>query len=292
MTMAGSVRLNKVIELLEHGQAVFSCGTIPNGNFDEIAALGQSAYDMIILETEHVGFDFPTLRHSLQYLLNRKRIVDKGNLQPDVVPLVRIPPYTRERNAWVIKQTLDAGPFGLVLPHLDSVEGAQAAVRAARYPQVPGAPDFEPEGERGWASSLAPTYWGLAPQDYCEAADVWPLDPDGELLLMGIVENVRGMNTLPDILRQVKGIGAIWAGPGDLSVSMGLRGNAMHPDVEAGVQRILAMCQNAGVPCATGTTPAASVETRLEQGFRIVITPPTRSLDNLQRGRQAAGRHA
>jgi hypothetical protein len=34
------------------------------------------------------------------------------------------------------------------------------------------------------------------------------------------------------------------------------------------------------------------VETRLEQGFRIVITPPTRSLDNLHRGRQAAGRRA
>jgi 2-keto-3-deoxy-L-rhamnonate aldolase RhmA len=109
---------------------------------------------------------------------------------------------------------------------------------------------------------------------------------------MGIVENVRGINALPDILRQVKGIGAIWAGPGDLSVSMGLRGNATHPDVEAGVQKILAMCHNAGVPCATGTTPAASVETRLEQGFRIIITPPTRSLDSLHRGRQAAGRRA
>jgi len=82
-TMAGKVRLNKVIELLERGQAVFSCGTVPNGNFDEIAALGQSAYDMIIIETEHVGFDFPTLRHSLQYLLHRQRIVEKGTLQPD-----------------------------------------------------------------------------------------------------------------------------------------------------------------------------------------------------------------
>jgi hypothetical protein len=59
--MADNGRLNKVIDLLEHGQAVFSCGTIPNGNFDEIAALGQSDYDLIILETEHVGFDFPTL---------------------------------------------------------------------------------------------------------------------------------------------------------------------------------------------------------------------------------------
>ena len=30
--MAGSIRLNRIIELLEQGQAVFSCGT-PNGNF-------------------------------------------------------------------------------------------------------------------------------------------------------------------------------------------------------------------------------------------------------------------
>ena len=288
--MAGKGRLNKVIERLGRGEVVFSCGTIPNGNYDDIMALSQSSYDLIVLETEHVGFDFPTLRHSLQYLVNRQRIVAKGSLQPDVIPLVRIPPYTRERNEWVIKQTLDAGPFGLVLPHLDSVEGAQAAVQAARYPQVPGVADFEPTGERGWASSVAPHYWGLTAQEYYDAADVWPLDPDGELLLMGIVENVRGINNLPDILRQVKGIGAIWAGSGDLSVSMGFKGQSTHPDVEAGVQKILAICKDFGVPCATVATPFAGVEQRMEQGFRIVMTSPTRSMDGLNRGRQAAGR--
>jgi 2-keto-3-deoxy-L-rhamnonate aldolase RhmA len=71
---------------------------------------------------------------------------------------------------------------------------------------------------------------------------------------------------------------------------MGVRGNATHPDVEAGVLKILAICKDFGVPCATGTTPSASVETRLEQGFRIVITAPTRSMDGLQRGLKAAGR--
>ena len=184
---------------------------------------------MIIVETEHVGFDFPTLRHSLQYLFNRKRIVEKGNLQPDVVPLVRVPPYTRERNEWVIKQTLDAGPFGLVLPHFDSVEGARAAVQAARYPQVPGVPDFEPTGERGWSPTLASHYWGLTPRSTVTRLTCGPWTRTGNYCLMGIVENVRGLANLPDILRQVKGVGAIWAGPGDLSVSMGLRGNSTHP---------------------------------------------------------------
>ena len=172
----------------------------------------------------------------------------------------------------MIKQTLDAGPYGLVLPHLDSVEGAEAAVRAARYPQVPGAPDFEPEGERGWASALAPTYWGLAPQDYCEAADVWPLDPDGELLLMGIVENVRGIDTLPDILRQVKGIGAIWAGPGICRCPWGCGARRRTRTWRQPFSRSLRSASMPACPVRPAT-PAAGVETRLEQGFRIVMTP-------------------
>jgi 4-hydroxy-2-oxoheptanedioate aldolase len=119
---------------------------------------------------------------------------------------------------------------------------------------------------------------------------VWPLDPDGELLLMGIVENVRGIDNLPDILRQVKGVGAIWAGPGDLSVSMGLRGNSTHPDVEAALLKILAICKDYGVPCATSVSPTVDVATRLEQGFRIIMVPPSRSMETLTRGRNAAGR--
>lgn len=290
--MAGKVRLNKVIDLLERGQPVFSCGTVMNGSYDELLAISRADYDMAIIETEHQGFDFPTLRHSLQYLVNRKRIVDKGTLQPDVVPFVRVPPYTREygANQWVIKQTLDLGPYGLVLPHLDSVEGAQAAVQAARYPQLPGAADAEPEGQRGWWPALAPHYWGLTAEAYYEAADVWPLDPDGELLLMGIVENVQGVRKLRDILRQVKGIGAIWAGPGDLSVSMGFRGNSAHPDVEGALLQILATCNEFEVPCAVGVSPNADVTARLEQGFRIIMVPPVRAMGPLAQGRQAAGR--
>jgi 4-hydroxy-2-oxoheptanedioate aldolase len=137
---------------------------------------------------------------------------------------------------------------------------------------------------------VAPNYWGLSPQEYYDAADVWPLDPDGELLLMGIVENVRGITNLPDILRQVKGIGAIWAGPGDLSISMGLRGQSSHPDVEAALLKILGICQDQGIPCAVGVSPTANAETRVAQGFQIVMVPPARSLEALLHGRQATGR--
>src|SRR2546428_13536026 len=109
---------------------------------------------------EHEGFSFTTLRTSLQVLLNRKRIAEKGNLQPDVVPMVRIPPNARERNQWVIKQALDTGVYGLVLPHLSTVEDAQAAVVAARNPQGPGGQDFKPAGEAGWGKPRPVRYRG------------------------------------------------------------------------------------------------------------------------------------
>src|SRR6516165_8210411 len=160
--MAEKLRYNKIIDLLEHGKPVFSTSTVPNGSLDDLTYIADADYDAVIIEMEHEGFSFTTLRTSLQVLLNRKRIAEKGNLQPDVVPMVRIPPNARERNQWVIKQALDTGVYGLVLPHLSTVEDARAAVVAARYPQVTGVQDFAPVGERGWGNRAPQPVQSLA----------------------------------------------------------------------------------------------------------------------------------
>jgi 4-hydroxy-2-oxoheptanedioate aldolase len=283
-------RYNKVVDLLEQGKTVFASGLVWNGNLDDLTFIADSDYDMVMIEMEHEGFSFDNLRVSLQFLLNRKRVAEKGNLQPDVVPLVRIPPNSRERNQWIIKQALDTGVYGLVLPHLNTVDEAQAAVVAARYPQASGATDFEPVGQRGWWQRIAPRYWGLTAQEYYDAADLWPLDPNGNILLMGIIEEPEGVSNLRDILRQVRGIGAIWAGPGDMSVAMGLRGNAGHPDVQANLLRILEVCQEFGVPCGTGANTPEQVAMRMDQGFRIIITAPDKSTPGLNEGRRLASR--
>ena len=287
--MPAKVRYNKVIELLEQDKPVFCSGLVWNGNLDDLTFVADSTYDMVIIEMEHQGFSLNDLRISLQFLLSRQKVAENGSLQADPVPLVRIPPNTQEHNQWVVKQALDTGVYGLVLPHLNNAEDAQAAVVAARYPQVPGVADFEPKGERGWWQRIAPRYWGLTPAEYYDAADLWPLDPNGNMLLMGIIEEPEGVKNLPDILRRVKGIGAIWAGPGDMSVAMGHRGNSNHPEVQENLLKILAACKNAGVPCATGAT-AAEVPMRLEQGFRIVITSPEKSTRGLSEGRRISGR--
>jgi hypothetical protein len=84
--MAEKVRYNKVIDLLEQGKPVFSSGLVWNGNLDDLVYVADSDYDMVMIEMEHEGLSFNNLRVSLQFLLNRKSIAEKGNAQPDVVP--------------------------------------------------------------------------------------------------------------------------------------------------------------------------------------------------------------
>ena len=155
---------------------------------------------------------------------------------------------------------------------------------------MPGAADFEPQGQRGWWQRIAPRYWGITPQEYYDAADLWPLDPNGNMLLMGIIEEPLGVENLRDILNEVKGIGAIWAGPGDMSVSMGLRGNAGHADVQSNLLRILETCKEFNVPCATGANSPDEVALRIDQGFQIIITSPQTVTPGLIEGRRLAGR--
>src|SRR5437868_12365941 len=83
--MAEKMRYNKIIDLLDRGKPVFSTSTVPNGNLDDLTYIADADYDAVIIEMEHEGFSFTTLRTSLQVLLNRKRIAEGGGNRFDIV---------------------------------------------------------------------------------------------------------------------------------------------------------------------------------------------------------------
>jgi 4-hydroxy-2-oxoheptanedioate aldolase len=261
-------RLNKVIELLETGQVVVSSPPIPNGSIELAQTYGDSDFDMVVFEMEHHGFDFSGLRASLQAMLNRGRIVEDG-LRPSVVPVTRIPPPARETSQWIIKQALDIGVYGLIVPHLETPEEALEVVVAARYParrnsDVGG-------GQRGYWPPIAARYWGLSQFDYVQKADVWPLNPEGELLIVGIVESLKGVENLEAILDATNGIGAIWPGQGDLAADMGLVGQPMHAEVAEKLDVVLEVCKTRGIPCVGVGTNAEEAQRKVQQGFRIIL---------------------
>ena len=91
--------------------------------------------------------------------------------------MVRIPPNGGEYNQWLAKQALDLGVYGVLWPHISTVDQARNAVAACRYPRLPTAPLYEPAGIRGDGPTTAVRYWGLTQQEYYGKADVWPLAP-------------------------------------------------------------------------------------------------------------------
>ena len=122
------------------------------------------------------------------------------------------------------------GCYGIVFPHISTVEEAYNAVAACRYPRLKTATNFEPAGIRGDGPTGAVRYWGLTQQDYYKKADVWPLDPNGEIFAILQIEDMRGVENLDAMLKEVKGIGAILIGEGDLGQELGIPRQYEHPE--------------------------------------------------------------
>ena len=283
-------RVNKLIELFENDEPGFGVLSF-DYSLNNARSLATSGLDFVFIDMEHAPFDVERLREFLLGMTNKRSILEKGSLQPDVVPFVRIPAAGgAEELIAQAKQVLDVGVFGIFFPAVHTRDQAELAVRATRYPQYNGAPDFEPAGLRGRNPSNAAWYWGVS--DYHAKADVWPLDPQGELLAMMFIESAEGAENIDEIIT-VPGLGGIFIGPSDLSTSMGYSSPAA-PQVEEAIQRVLPACLTNDVPCAITTGPG-SVQDRIEQGFSFVTVGADGGLNAnaanaLQMGREAAGR--
>ena len=287
---ASAQRLNKLIELFENDQPAFGVLSF-DYSLNNARAMASSGLDFLFIDMEHAPFDIERLRLFLLGMTDKRSINEKGNLQPNVVPLVRIPAAGgAEELIAQAKQVLDVGVFGIFFPAVHTREQAELAVRATRYPQYNDAPDYEPAGLRGRNPSNAMWYWGV--RDYHARADVWPLDPQGELLAMMFIESRAGVENIEEIIT-VPGLGGIFIGPSDLSTSMGYTSPAA-PEVEQAIQTVLGACLEHDVPCAI-TTGQGSVEQRIDQGFRFVTVGADGGLNTgasnaLRLGREAAGR--
>ena len=283
------VRLNRTIELLAGGHAAF--GILSHDrSLENARALSRSALDFVIVDMEHGPLDIAALRTFLLGMIDKERILDKGTLQMDVTPVVRVPANGRDQATFLAKQALDVGVMGVMFPYINTAAEAELAVRSMRFPQPRGASDRQPAGLRGSGPGIPDWFWGV--RNYVELADVWPLDARGELLSIIQIESEEGLNNV-DAIAAVPGVSALFIGPADLALSLGHSADA--PEVEEAIGRILSAGRARKLPVGI-TTSSATVERRLKEGFNIVtvgfgdggMTPE--SARALQLGRKAAGR--
>ncbi len=282
-TPAPAPRLSRLISTFAAGQPALG---IFSGARDiaQAAAIRGSRLDYTIIDMEHQPFD-PVLLQ--QHILNLR--APDGTFP--VTPIVRIGPNGREihANQWVVKQALDAGAFGIMVPHINTAQEAREAVIAMRYPPFRDDPAPEPRGQRGWGPGNAVFAWNTTMAEYARRADLWPLVPHGELVLSVQIETRQSIDNIEAILT-VPGVSCAFVGPADLHSDYGYRGRSRVPEVEDAMARALTVAKRLRKPIGLTTGPQ-DVRERLAAGWDfITVGGDTGIPDNLAATLRAAGR--
>ena len=172
------------------------------------------------------------------------------------------PAKARER----ISQQLNLGVSGIVFVDVKSADEVTQGLAMMRFASK--------GGTRPDSVGVAPARWGLSEKDYKQRADLWPLNPNGELVNFTIVESKEGLAHVREIAA-VKGIGVLFPGAGTLRQVFSTQDSTGRRVVdqaawEAAIQQVLAACKEFSVPCGY---PAgeADIEMRMKQGFSVFI---------------------
>ena len=171
-------------------------------------------------------------------------------------PLVRVP----WNEPGVIGKSLDAGARGIIIPMVNTRAEAEAAVQACRY---------APDGSRSYAGTRVVRQEG---SDYFANANT-------DVAVIPMVETAEAVANVDDIL-SVRGVDAVYVGPSDLSVSLGLHpgNNDGEPAFDAAVAAIVEACVRHNVVAGCHTV-SELCQRRIEQGFRMItITSDTVAL--------------
>jgi 4-hydroxy-2-oxoheptanedioate aldolase len=207
-----------------------------------------------------------------------------GADKPRCLPVVRIDYYGDQDYKHLVSGLLNQGLGGIIVPMMDNVADVINAVAAMRLPPRNDMPDAlrYPYGNRGWNAGAAYRLWGLNANQYATIADVWPLNPQGELMVFIMIETPTAVREIRNILA-VPGVSGVLIGGADLSMAMGLGNpgpNYNIPEVEAEIQKVADACVDMGKLCGSyisppdGVCPDATcgVAYRVKQGFRLFTT--------------------
>ena len=205
------------------------------GSTDAVEVLAAAGFDWLFIDAEHS----PLSPATVQQMVLAAR---------DVPCVVRLP----ANDEVFLKQALDAGAAGIIVPLVNSAAEAASVVRRAKYP---------PQGMRGVGTSRALGYgYGIA--DYVARAN-------RETVVIVQAEHIEAVQAIDDIVA-VPGLDGIFVGPFDLSASMGKPGLVNDPDVVAAIDKVAAAARRAGLPLGYFGVSPETVGPWMARGFSFV----------------------
>jgi 4-hydroxy-2-oxoheptanedioate aldolase len=233
------MKTNPVKQKLRDGRPTF--GTwLSLGDLYATRTLARLGFDWLTLDLEHGAIDWS------QAAMIFAAIADAG-----CVPLARVPQGSHD----YIKRVLDGGAWGIVVPMVNTVEQAQVAIAAAKYP---------PTGNRSLGGGMHAINFAATPAEYYEQAN-------DEILVVLQTESPVGIDNA-EAIYALPGVDAIFVGPVDLRANM-RRSDGTPPtqqEFEAAIQRVIQAGRKTGTPTGMHTMDTASALLRAEQGMRFI----------------------
>ena len=245
-------RINRAIELLEQGQPIYYTGSHSGttGTYEQGVKDAQTFADYISYDMEHAPYDVKGLADYMRGLVAGGP-TRSGHRTPAVivnVPVNGTDEAVVRANAWMFQQVLATGVHGILLTHADTPGAVRAFVESIRLPiHKQGLDHGINEGRRGvHGAPTAAQIWGVSTEQYLDKADAWPLNPDGELLLGLKLEDKYALANAEANLK-VPGIAFAEWGPGDMALSLGIRGPGnvaeTNPQMLAARAKVFAACK-------------------------------------------------
>lgn len=227
---------NRVKDLLRQGRpAIGNWLSFPSPAVAELMA--GYGMDWLVIDTEHGPAEWETVEDILRAMRGTQ-----------VVPLIRV----AANDLALIKKALDRGAYGVVVPLVNTVDQATAAVAAAKYP---------PQGIRGVAGGRVNRYGA----DLVQYFEEW----NQEVLVICQVETAEAVQNV-EAIAAVPGVDVLFIGPNDLSANLGRFRQFDHPDFTRAVDRILKAAQTHGKAGGIMTGGADETLARVGQGYRFV----------------------
>jgi len=190
-----------------------------------------------MIDTEHAPVNPETLAAMVSLLENGgpPSLVRVGNLDP-----------------YLIKQALDSGAYGVLVPLVSTEAQAKAAVAFAKYP---------PEGVRGAAAAAASRY-GRELSSYLRTANA-------ETLVGVQIETTEALENL-EAIAAVKDVDILFVGPQDLTLSLGLMDDRKNPKVRKAMRSVVEACERHGKVPGTLVIDPEERKLAVELGFRFI----------------------
>lgn len=258
--------LNPVVESLAQGRHVFGVSTSDLSLANAVALAGNANLDYVYLDMEHNALRFEEMKHFLAFITagDKAGMIRRGTGQVRPAVFARFPPYGREESLWMVKHALDMGLNGILINNVETKQQAENVVRTMRPSQRRDSKIPNPPGMRG---TVVCGFWAPPGAECRRHADLWPLNPEGDLIFWPMIETMEGVRNA-DAIAQVPGVSGFYLGAsGDLSADLGVPNP--HPEVDAAMAKILSVCQARNIPCG-GTVNPTNVAQYIKQGYRII----------------------